>query len=54
MLFIYAVTGHFHDRAVSKKDCEKEKMTNLKNLMLCAIWYHLQHLKILKNTHGGV
>ena len=22
--------------------------------MLCAIWYHLQNLKIMKNTHGRV
>ena len=22
--------------------------------MLCAIWYHLYSLKIVKNTHGGV
>ena len=22
--------------------------------MRCAIWYHLYHLKNVKNTHGGV
>ena len=22
--------------------------------MLCAIWYHLYNLQIMKNTHGGV
>ena len=21
--------------------------------MLCAVWYHLYYLKIVKNTHGG-
>ena len=25
-----------------------------KNVMRCAIWYHLYNLKNVKNTHGGV
>ena len=26
----------------------------VKNVVRCAIWYHLNHLKNVKNTHGGV
>ena len=29
-------------------------LTKITFVMLCAIWYHLYNLKIVKNTHGGL
>ena len=33
---------------------KKEKVTNMNNYDICAIWYHLYNLKNMKNNYGGV
>ena len=41
-------------RAESREERRKEPFKGLKNVILFAIWYHLNHLKSVKNYHRGV
>ena len=43
----YTLNGH-------EKAVKRMKSKLYKDVMRCAIWYHLYNLKNVKNTHGGV